>query len=603
MCVNRTTLLIFLVGLMALTACSPEPNSVAAGNGAEPRTGNAVEAQFSAEMNASAELNALADELFEKTKADTPYVRMLLGLPITNLGDISLAEAERGAAEASAALARLEQIPGDDLSTDEWVFKGMLRHSLIDTINAPKYYWLTFRITPYLGGFALGGALRIFATRPLTSDDEREDYLSLVSQYADRVREIRGITLAQAERGILLPKPATQGALNMLNGTKTGAATALKAVEERLGDADAMEFKDSLDRLVDEKVVPAFDALIAVVDEAYIARAPESVGVGQYPGGKEYYLDQIRAHTGLALTPEEIHQRGLIAIEELNARKAAVRDALGFAGSREEFNDQLRKDPRFIAKSPQEVEDRFMAYISQIEPVLRDYFSVMPKAKYGVKRLDPRDEPGQTYGFYQQPSPAEPKGLYRYNGSQLDQRNMAFAQHLIYHELLPGHHFHLALQTENTNVHAMRAFMSYGAFTEGWAEYAASLGEEMGMYEPYDMYGHLTGQSFLASRLVVDTGMNYFGWTLEQARQFMRDNTFESDVQVETETLRYSTDMPGQALGYRLGFETIWALRRKAEAALGENFDIKAFHAVVVGNGGMPLNVLQERVDKMITGQ
>jgi uncharacterized protein (DUF885 family) len=224
----------------------------------------------------------------------------------------------------------------------------------------------------------------------------------------------------------------------------------------------------------------------------------------------------------------------------------------------------------------------------------------MPKAPYGVKRLDPAQEPGMTFGYYQAPSPAEPTGLYRFNGSKLDSRPMVWTAALIYHELIPGHHFHIALQNENEDFSRFRKMtgLMYAAFTEGWANYAASLAHEMGlMDDPWDRYGWLLFDAFIANRLIVDTGMNHLGWSLEKARAVMAENTFSSPEEIATETLRYSTDMPAQALAYKLGFEFIRALRAAQEEELGEAFDIKTFHAATVGSGAMPMPLLEEHVD------
>jgi len=346
--------------------------------------------------------------------------------------------------------------------------------------------------------------------------------------------------------------------------------------------------------------VPRYDAIIAIFGDDYVPKAPAQVGLGNLPGGKEEYLRRIVYETGLSLTPQQIHDLGQKRVAELDERVRAVREQLGFKGSREEFQASLRKDPRFIATSPQDMEQRYLAYAKRMEPHVPQYFSRLPKAPYGLARLPATAEAGMTYGYYQPPTPANPKGIYYFNASKLGQRSLLSAAHLMYHELLPGHHLHFALQQENSNAHPVREFLLYGAFNEGWAEYAASLGEEIGLYDdPYDMYGHLTMQAFLASRLVVDTGMNYLGMSLEQARAFMKAHTFESDVQIDSETLRYS-EIPAQALGYRLGYEKFWELRRRAEQKLGSRFDIRAFHAVAIGEGAMPLDVLEQRVDRYI---
>ena len=192
-----------------------------------------------------------------------------------------------------------------------------------------------------------------------------------------------------------------------------------------------------------------------------------------------------------------------------------------------------------------------------------------------------------------------PRGEYRYNGSDLENRSLFSAQGLIYHELIPGHHFQLALANEREDLPTFRReAVAYSAYTEGWAEYAANLAKEMGLYaDPYDLYGRLVMEMFVSCRLVVDTGMNHLGWDLEKAREFMSSRVVYSDVEIATELMRYSADIHGQALGYRMGYLEIARMRKKAEEALGDDFDIKRFHAAVIGSGAMPMVVLDKHID------
>ncbi len=549
-------------------------------------------------------LNAITDELFQHRQATEYSVRVQTGLPITELADFTLETVEKEAAFAQGLLDRLQAIPVDTLPHDQAIMKALLEDDLWGRIEAPKHYWLEFLVTPYNARQVIGSPLRVISGLQLATEQDRANYLQLVSEFADGLDQTRAKTLDQKERGILLPKPAIAGALAMLSGNKTSVPAALRKVDGRLPDLPKQEvtdFKAQLDKFI-QHVEAGFDAIIAVLDDDYQSNAPEAVGVGQYPGGKEYYKYRIRFFTGLDPEPEALHALGKKRLQEITAKQKAIRDQLGFTGNAEDFKAALRKDKRFFADTPAQVEENYMRYIRQIEPKIADYFSVLPKAPYGVRRLKPAEEPGLTYGYYSRPTPLEPTGYYNYNGSKLDERSQINAQHLIYHELIPGHHFHIATQQENSERHPIRRFMTFGSFTEGWGEYAASLGEEMELYEdPYDLYGHLFLQAFLANRLVVDTGMNYFGWSLENAREFMAEHTFASEVQIETETLRYSTDMPAQALNYRIGFEKIWELRYKAEAALGDKFDIREFHAQTVGQGAMPLSILEDHINWYIS--
>jgi uncharacterized protein (DUF885 family) len=282
----------------------------------------------------------------------------------------------------------------------------------------------------------------------------------------------------------------------------------------------------------------------------------------------------------------------------------AVRDATGWKGTAAEFHRHLQADARFHAKTADEVGERLRAHARRIEPKVAAYFLERPKAPYDVKRLDATLESTLTYGYYQVPTTADPRGYYNYNGSKLSERSLVNSAALAYHELVPGHHLQLALQAENDALPAFRRRTHDTAYVEGWGTYAADLAEEMGMYaDPYDLYGRFTMEMFLAVRLVVDTGMNALGWSRARAAAYMKDRVQESETQIHTETLRYAVDMPGQALAYRMGARKLVELREKARRALGPRFDVRRFHRAVLGSGSMPLSVLERHVDAFVAAE
>jgi uncharacterized protein (DUF885 family) len=354
-----------------------------------------------------------------------------------------------------------------------------------------------------------------------------------------------------------------------------------------------------VERLVADELEPAFDRLLAVLDDpAYLWAAPQTVGWAQYEGGEEAYREFVRAHTGSDASPERLHRLGREQCLELAERMRELRTVLGFSGAESEFHDRLRTEPRLYARTPEEVEARYRGHLDRLAPRLPQWFAVLPAAPYGLARLDPALEAGMTFGYYELPTPASPVGRYRYNGSNLDRRSLLGSASLIYHELAPGHHFHLARQAENRELPQLRREVAeFGAFNEGWAEYAAGLGWEAGLYEdPWDAYGRLAQERFTAQRLVVDTGLNLGTMSLARARDFMRANTTEADGQIASDLLRYATDLPGQALSYRAGFLEFGRLRARAEADLGAGFDVRAFHEAVLGGGALPFPGLWQRV-------
>jgi uncharacterized protein (DUF885 family) len=281
-------------------------------------------------------------------------------------------------------------------------------------------------------------------------------------------------------------------------------------------------------------------------------------------------------------------------IERIDRELDGIRTSTGFAGTREEFMQFLKTDPRFFESSAEGIRARLERYVKLIEPHLGDFFSKMPRAPYGVRRLDPALEGSMTFGYYNWPTPAEPIGIYYFNGSKTNERNLLFGLALMAHELVPGHHFQISRQGENEALHPLRRETYNTVFTEGWGEYAAALGTEMGIYsDPYDRAGRLMMDSMLSARLVVDTGMNALGWSRERAIDYLMAHSMLSATEAATETLRYSADIPAQALAYKMGSLRIMELRRDAQQRLGPRFDIRQFHEAILSQGSMPLGVLE----------
>jgi uncharacterized protein (DUF885 family) len=301
------------------------------------------------------------------------------------------------------------------------------------------------------------------------------------------------------------------------------------------------------------------------------------------------------------VAPEDVQRAGAELLEEFRSRMAEIRDRLGFEGPAEEFHARLRSDPAFFPASAEEVGERLRAASRRMAANVDRYFVGSPAAPWDATRLAPELEPTMTYGYYSPPTSTDPYGRYHFNGSRLDERSWLGLTAISLHELIPGHHFQIAGTLENASLPDYRRNSYYTAFSEGWGSYASFLGLEAGVYEdPYSEYGLYILESFLATRLVVDPGMNFFGMTLEEARRFMRENTLESETQIETESLRYSTDMPGQALAYQMGKRKLLELRARAAARHGDRFDIRSFHEVILKNGSLPMVVLEARVEEWL---
>jgi uncharacterized protein (DUF885 family) len=446
-----------------------------------------------------------------------------------------------------------------------------------------------------------------FAAASVADDAGRQRYLDGLHQIPVLLAQIETKLRGQVMRGIVLPAAQVDAAVPLIRSFALPPDTSAFAVAPGRLDAippDARAaFASAVRDAIAAVVNPSFERLAAYVDGPYRSRASTDVGVGRYPDGARYYRVLVRQHTGLELTPEQIHEIGLAEVARLERELDAVRQQAGFAGSLAQFRTFLKTDRRFVPTAPAQIGDALMAAAKKIEPVLAAWFMERPKAPYGARRLMPALEPVMTYGYYQRPTPpAEPGGYYLFNGSVLEQRSLLNAAALSYHELVPGHHFQIALTLENPRLSKFRKNAMYTAFTEGWGEYASDLAGEMGMYpDPYERAGRLSMDLFLSTRLVVDTGMNALGWSRERAMDYMRAHTFESETQIKTESLRYSADMPGQALAYKMGSRTIRALRERMRARLGARFDVRRFHQAVLGHGAMPLGVLELHVERVLS--
>lgn len=568
-----------------------------------------VTAETAAAAGATTEnraLRALEDALYQDSLDNNFVGRQRANLAVDQFTDYSVGRVRAAALRSrkhAFALAAVdpERLNGNDLTTYR-----ILKFELAGATMAEQAYWLTFDLTSYLAPGSFLSAQQVFAAHPLNTPQDVRHYIRLAESYATMLDTLTAKVAEQAQRGVYLPRPA----LPVIRGTwqAIGATTnTLRPADSRvakLAPVQRAKLLAAVDAIVAKRIDPGFAQLAATIGETYAAKAPESVGIGQYPGGKAVYRELIRTYATLPLTPMEIHERGLKGVADVKARMAAIREQLGFHGTAREFYNKISTDPRFIANTPADVEATYWRYIHAMEPKVPTYFHAFPKTPYGVKRLPEMSEAGQTFGYYGVPTPTEPKGLYNYNASNLPKRSLINAGTLIYHELIPGHHFQISTQYENPELSPYRKQYNVGTFIEGWAEYAASLGIEMQLYDsPEALYGRYINELFLAGRLVVDTGMNDLGWSLEKARAYMIELGSMSDIEVNSETLRYSVGMPGQALSYRIGYEEIWTLRRHAEHALGERFDIRDFHDVVLRGGSRPIPVLAQDVEAYIAAR
>ena len=349
-----------------------------------------------------------------------------------------------------------------------------------------------------------------------------------------------------------------------------------------------------------DAVIPAYRAFRRFFETEYKKSARRTIGASALPQGREYYADLVRYFTTLPdATPEGIHETGLAEVARIRGEMDAILRKLDRGGDFASFLEWLRANKEFRAKTGEELLREAAWIAKEIDGKLPAYFGKLPRIPYAVKPVPDALAPNYTAGRYN-PGPPGAAGEYWVNTYAPEKRLLYVLPALTLHEAVPGHHLQIALARELTDLPQFRQSFFPHSFGEGWALYCEKLGEEMGVYHtPYQVFGRLTYEMWRACRLVVDTGLHALGWTREQAQTFLAANTALSLHEVRTEIDRYIS-WPGQALAYKIGELKIVELRRRAEAALGAAFDVRAFHDAVLENGGVTLSVLERRIDTHI---
>jgi uncharacterized protein (DUF885 family) len=366
-------------------------------------------------------------------------------------------------------------------------------------------------------------------------------------------------------------------------------------------EADRTRLSSAAEKSIRDEVVPAYRTFLEFMTRDYMPGARATVGAGDLSGGKEYYAYLVRHFTTVDRTPDQVHALGLEEVRRIRAEMEEVIKKTGFTGSFADFLKFLRTDPRFYAKTPEELLKQASFIAKKVDGKLPSLFGRLPRQPYGVEPVPAEIAPKYTGGRYVGAPPGGKKaGTYWVNTYALESRPLYVLTSLTLHEAVPGHHLQGALSAELTDLPAFRRFLYVDAFGEGWGLYSEHLGVEMGLYaDPYSNFGRLTYEMWRACRLVVDTGLHAKGWTRQQAIDFLASNTALSLHECTTETDRYIS-WPGQALAYKTGELKLRELRKRAEAALGPRFDVREFHDRVLSGGTLTLPILEARIDAWI---
>ncbi|MBD59178.1 MAG: DUF885 domain-containing protein [Citromicrobium sp.] len=449
--------------------------------------------------------------------------------------------------------------------------------------------------------FASGTGAAPFKTIANYEDNlsRHDDYIEITDRSIDKFREGMESGVVETKLTIrnVIEQLDTQLAIPIEESQFMGPVAMFP---DDFSEADKARLTEAY-RAKTQEIYAAHEKMRDFLRDEYLAAAREDVGLSQMKGGEKLYELMIEQTTTLPLEADYIHQLGLSEVERIKGELEALKDEVGFEGTLGEFFDYVRTDEKFKPESREALTQTYYDIGEEVDEKIGNYFSLVPKTDLVIKPYDPSIEQFSAGGSYQSGTPDGSRpGTFFFNAYDLPSRLTTGNVTLYLHEGAPGHHFQISLAQENE---ALPAFMRFGgntAYVEGWALYSETLGYEMGFFDdPWNRYGTLQDEQLRAMRLVVDTGLHSKGWTREQAIDFMLENSGMTRTEVVAEVERYIA-IPSQALAYKIGALKIQELREKAETQLGDAFDIKDFHAQVLGTGALPLPVLEEKIDRWI---
>jgi uncharacterized protein (DUF885 family) len=442
--------------------------------------------------------------------------------------------------------------------------------------------------------------------QPLSTVRDYKAYLNRMSQLGPWIDQAIANMREGMKRGVVQPKAVMVSALpqfRQLVAAKPEDSifyTPIKHMPASFGSADKRSLTESYRRTIDAQLNPALARLAAFIEKEYLPAGRTSTGWSALPNGMDWYLARVASQTTTSLSPEQIHQTGLKEVARIQGEYARIGPKMGYTGPAAGLPTWVSQQARYKPfKSDKEVIEVYRKLDAQLRTRLPQLFSLRPKTPLDL-RLEPELSRATASDHYTPPAvDGSRPGVFWSVVNDPKQYGTTGMVTLFLHEGQPGHHFHIALMQE-LNLPNFRKFGGNNAFTEGWALYAETLGKDMGLFDkPEDYFGHLNDEMLRAVRLVVDTGMHAKGWTREQSIKYMRETLGYPEALAKSETERYMA-WPAQALGYKIGALKILELRHRAEAALGPKFSLPKFHEIVLGEGTLPLSLLEAKVDRWI---
>jgi uncharacterized protein (DUF885 family) len=571
--------------LVALIALSGRPLAAAE---------TAASKQFAALLEDAWEFRLREDPLFATETGDHRFD--------DQLPKVSLADEKRRDAARRQFLARLEAINRNSLQQTDQVNYKIFGRELRDQLREYEFQEHLMPISDRYGFHVDFPELP--RNMPLTTTQDYENYIARLRGFAtyaaghiELMRE--GVRTSMTVPSVIMQRYHEPLEPQIIDDPEKSLLFApLLEFPASVPEDDHERLRSAARQAISESVVPGYREFLKFMRQEYVPNCRGTIAASALPRGRDYYRFCIAKFTTLDdQTAERIHAIGQAEVGRIRGEMDKIIRDVKFDGDFAKFTEYLRTEPRFYAQSAEELEKEVAFVLKRMDGELPKLFSRLPRMPYGVRQVPDYIAPQATFAYYQSPTgDGRRAGFFYINTFNLPSRPLYMLEALSLHEAVPGHHLQIALQQELEHLPEFRKYAGFTAFVEGWALYSERLGLEAGFYEdPYSNFGRLTMEVWRACRLVVDTGIHYLGWTREQAIDYMRSNSAMPMHDIRSEVDRY-IGWPGQALAYKTGEMKIRELRQVAEARLGDRFDVRAFHDVVLGSGALPLGLLEQTV-------
>ena len=550
-------------------------------------------------------ISSLLDTIQAWENTREPLFGLYEGKHVETIKELAFEDIDLELQQLKEFRTRLLNFDDSGLARQQRLSRQVMQFKLTDAIDRLEF---GAHLIPFDAEGGFYNSLSFLLKRlPFKTAADYDAYLGWLPQYADYLLSHIPRLEMGLQTGRIAPQVVVTNALGMLEPLRTQsfdshpAMQRFVAMPEAIGSAERSRLRAAAEVVFSQKLIPAYQDLYEFFNNTYAPKSPEQPGLLAQPGGADYYNNRVQFFTTLGLTADEVFALGEREVERIQAAMDQVLLDLNYTGTRADFIAELRTDPKHYPQSAEALLERSAWVAKLIEGKLPRWFDPLYQLPFTIEPVPLNIAPTYTSGRYLSGDKKQQRpGVYWVNTTHLNSRALFNVPALTLHEAVPGHHLQHARASELGDVHSFRNDYYISAFGEGWGLYAEYLGEEMGIYQtPYERFGRLSYEMWRACRLVVDVGIHARGWSRQRAIDYLGSRTALSELEVANEIDRY-IGWPGQALAYKLGELTIIGLRREAELALGDDFDVKAFHEAVLANGALPLQLLINQVRRAL---